>query len=378
MSWLKELNHFKDWAKRVIPKVKFDESKIPVKPDYNELDFWAAFPGKESKAFIRPEGINDEGDKKADVFYLHPTSYFGQDNWNYDFKNPQATELIEEVLMPLQASVFNHCCRIYAPKYRQATFYSFLWASEHGRNALQVAYADLKDAFLYYMQNENKGRPFFIASHSQGTCHALRLLEEVIDKSDYADRMVAAYTIGFRIPEEKFTLGHFEKIKLSQNATDFNSVIAWDSYLEKGKPSTLLDRCEVWYPKENKWKNRGFKKPVGINPISFENNYESKDASGNLGAIRLVQKNPTGVKQELFGLDDLIGLDTIAISTPMENEVGARLGKDGFLYITKPKHSHFKRMVLPGGNMHNYDYDFFYMNIRKNIRERLDAFLNRN
>ncbi len=376
MSWVKDLLGFKEWAKRVVPKVKFEENKIPETPNYSDLQFWAAHPNKESKAFFKPKGVADEAsDFPADVFYMHPTSYFGQNNWNYDFKNPQATELIEEVLMPLQASVFNSSCRIFAPKYRQATFYSFLWNTEQGRSALEVAYEDLKKAFEYYLEHENNGRPFFIASHSQGTCHAARLLEEVIDKSDAAKKMIAAYIVGFRIPEERFTKGHFQQLKMSQFPHDFNSVIAWDTYLEKGKPSNVLDRAEVWYSDKNKWIKRAGKKPIGVNPISFQQSYEKINAENNLGAVLLVQKNPQKINRDLFGTDELMGLDTIGISTPRQEECGAQLREDGFVYISKPKTSHFYKMMLPGGNMHNYDYDLFYMNFRENIKYRLKAYL---
>ncbi len=375
MSVLKDLMNFKDWAKGVIPKGKFDPKLIPEKPDYSDLKYWAAHSDKKSKASFKPNGVVDNLAIDADVFYIHPTSYFGQDNWNYDFKHPQATELIEEVLMPLQASVFNSCCRIFAPKYRQATFYTFLWNTESGRNAMNVAYADVVAAFEHYMEYENKGRPFFIASHSQGTCHAARLLEELIDKSEYAERMVAAYIVGFRIPEEKFTSGQFNKLKLSESPRDFNSVIAWDTYLETGKPANLLDRAEIWYPNKNKWQKRAFKKPIGINPISWKKNDEKINASEHSGAVHLSQKFPKKVKLEAFGSDELMGLETIGISAPLENEISAQLKNDGFLYISKPKNALFKRMVLPGGNMHNYDYDLFYMDMRKNIQERLGKYL---
>ena len=41
----------------------------------------------------------------------------------------------------------------------------------------------MKQAFQYFLENFSKGRPFIIASHSQGTHHAIRLLKEEIDGS---------------------------------------------------------------------------------------------------------------------------------------------------------------------------------------------------
>ncbi len=42
-------------------------------------------------------------------------------------------------------------------------------------DAFDLAYEDLKTAFENYLKHYNKGRPIIIASHSQGSLHALRL-----------------------------------------------------------------------------------------------------------------------------------------------------------------------------------------------------------
>ena len=43
--------------------------------------------------------------------------------------------------------------------------------------ALDLAYLDVKEAFRYW-QNHSEDKPFFLASHSQGSLHAQRLLTE--------------------------------------------------------------------------------------------------------------------------------------------------------------------------------------------------------
>ena len=47
--------------------------------------------------------------------------------------------------------------------------------------AFEIAYTDIKAAFQYYLSRYNNKQPIIIASHSQGTKHAARLLQEFFD-----------------------------------------------------------------------------------------------------------------------------------------------------------------------------------------------------
>jgi hypothetical protein len=62
---------------------------------------------------------------------------------------------------------------------------------------LDLAYQDVEAAFDYYLQYFNKGRPFIVVRHSQGTTHTLRLLEEKIDNTPLYRQLVAAYVVGY-------------------------------------------------------------------------------------------------------------------------------------------------------------------------------------
>jgi len=347
-------------------------------PDFSQLKYWAAHPEVKSKATLKPDGVGeDDLPLDADVFYIHPTSFFSPQNWNYDFKHPQATELIEEAMLASQASAFNGCCRIFAPRYRQATFHVFLKNSSNGRKAMDLAYLDVLNAFKYYLENENNGRPFFIASHSQGTCHGMRLLEEYLDQNEAVSRLVASYNIGFQFPEEKFTSGQFKNIKISESATDTQCVIAYDTYLDTGKPAHFFDKAEIYYPNKKKWIKRAFKKPIGMNPVTWTRSTDKIDglSNGYLGGIILRHSNPSNINVKAFGTDEKMGMDAIGIKPPEMEELKIELRKDGFLYSTKPKNKLLRRMLLPGGNLHNYDYSLFYMNIRENVKDRFKAYL---
>lgn len=377
MGVLKDLLAFRKWVKKIEPKEKFDSSKVPVAPKYSDMKYWAAHPNIKSKVFFKPEGVGENDlPLDADAFFIHPTSYFGNQNWNYDFKHPQATELIEEAMMVSQASVFNGCCRIFAPRYRQATFHTFIKNTNNGRSAMDLAYSDILKAFQYYLEHENNGRPFFIASHSQGTCHGIRLIEEFVDKHECVNRLVASYNIGFQFPEEKFTSGQFQNIKISESPTDTQCVIAYDTYLETGKPAHFFDKAEIYYPNKKKWIKRAFKKPIGINPVTWTRSNEKINAiaNGYLGGIIIKHSDPSKINVKAFGSDEKMGMDSVGIKAPEMEQLTLEIRKDGFLYSSKPKNPLLRRMLLPGGNLHNYDYSLFYMNIRENIMERFKAF----
>jgi len=351
---------------------------LPSPPNYSSRQSWASHPEVKSKSNFVPLGVEatPEKDLKADVFFIHPTTFFGNKSWNASLNHPVANTIVDEIIMPGQASVFNSCCRIFAPRYRQATFYSFLEGGKNGQQALNVAYSDVARAFDFFIKNLNDGRPFFIASHSQGTVHAMRLLEDKIDKTDLVKRMVAAYTIGFEFPKVKFEKD-LKNIKPSQSATDIQCVIAYDTYIEGAKPLTALDRTQLPFSNEDGtwgWKKRAKLATFSTNPISWESNTELANASQHLGAVN------NEYSRSNFKLDSLLDkevaeIETARLSSPYENEVSARCGDDGLLYISKPKHRQFRLMLLPGGNYHNYDYALFYMNLRKNAEVRLEAFL---
>ena len=367
------------FARNAKPRVTFDEVAPPAPPDYADLRHWAAHPQAKSKVSFTPlgSGLEDgQAEAAADVFFIHPTSYFGRRVWNAPLGHVRANEMVNEVIIPAQASVFNGCCRVFAPRYRQATFYTFIEGSPHGRRALELAYTDVERAFAFYLEHHNDGRPFFLASHSQGTVHAIRLLESVIDGSPIAERMVAAYAIGFRFPLDKFGKA-LSTLKPSTHPTDNGTIIAWDAYAVDGIPAHRLDRAEHWYATPNgtgHWERRAHKKPLGINPLTWTQDTDLAPREKNLGAVHVRLANH---KVDWLSTDEdtPIGLDAIGLSRPFVHEVSAQRRDDGFLYISRPQAPSFTGMVMPGGNYHNYDYALFHMNLRQNIGERLNAFL---
>jgi len=377
----KSLKQLSDWRQllwKIKPTADFIEKEIPTPPNYSSLSSWAAHPQKKSKVHYTPKGIKESDSWKkgeVDCFFVHPTLFFSPHNWNATINNPSTNELIDELIIPGQASVFNSCCRIFAPRYRQATFYSFLHKSANSRKALTLAGDDILQAFDTYLKNWNKGRPFFLAGHSQGALHLIRLLEERINNTPLVQQLVAAYPIGYQFPMDKFkrTLSSFSA---STSATDLHSIITWDTYLERGKPLSLFDKAVMCYFEngELKWERRAFKKLLGHNPLNWERSKKWVIENAHKGGVHTIIDRQQKMTIEQVIAQDPIGLNCLRLSAPIPNQVKAKIGRRGLLFVSPPTHRLFRNFALPGGSLHVFDIALFYMDLRENIQLRWKVF----
>ncbi|KAJ1472334.1 hypothetical protein T484DRAFT_3440094 [Baffinella frigidus] len=205
------------------PAGKFEQQDGPA-PDYAQEKCWDCYGADNGPSALVPEGVGDKlpvDQRPADVFFIHPTGYFGA-AWQMPPSDLPTGELTG-LSMSRNASAFNSTCRIFAPRYRQATLSSFLDVDvPSAREAMDGAYADVRAAFQHYMDVQNRGRPFVIASHSQGGWHAMRLLQEFVEAKPLAEKFVAAYCLGSWLPEAMF-LGKgaaFKQVHLSGGPED--------------------------------------------------------------------------------------------------------------------------------------------------------------
>ncbi len=309
------------------PRHDFESYTPPPKPDYSSENNWAALPSnKNDNAHQVPEnsGLKENEDNASvDVFFIHPTTYFKR-TWNADVGYERLNRLTGKTTILHQASVFNESCKIYAPRYRQATFYSFIDKGDNGKKALDFAYQDIRESFKYYLDHYNHGRPFIIASHSQGSRHAKKLLAEFIEKDTALyNRMVAAYIIGFKINEGELTV-----IKPCHSATETNCFVTWNTVL-KGKD------------------NEYFRSYVCINPLSWKTDTTYVPAEKNLGSV------PSSFNK-------------------MDKNVAGAQVVNGLLKVDKPNKNGYP--IVYGNSFHLMDYNLFYMNIRENVRERIKAY----
>jgi len=348
------------------PSVEFDPGQLPAPPDYAHESAWVVTPEAPGLSQISPGAlpVPPVAQAKADVFFVHPTTYFGTTNWNADLEDFAANQVLENLVVPSQMTVFNACCRIFAPRYRQATLFAFMGAGDNGRQALEAAYSDVRQAFEHYMVVRNEGRPFILASHSQGTVHAIRLLEEVIAEADYRARMIGAYLPGFSLPEDKRETT-LKWLPVCATGNSIRCLIAWDTYAESGGPKHRTDQGEHYYADadDGHWERRGSKTATCVNPLSWLPNFEVASKKQHKGATYVV-------------LPGVGNASLKPILAPLiRNDISARCDKDGYLYISAPTSPVYYIGMMPGEWFHNHDYTLFYMNVRENAVARVNAFL---
>jgi len=237
----------------------FDKSPEIVKPNYSNKDSWAVLPEN------IPDEISifniDENKKEADVFYIYPTliDSKNQREWNSDIWNEDIRNDVINRPVKYQASAWLDAGNLYVPYYRQAHIRVFNDKFRvDGDKALNLAYNDIKEAFTYYLENFNNNKPFIIASHSQGTVHAKRLIAEFIDGKELQKKLIAAYLVGIKVFEDEF-----KNIKPMNSANETGGFVTWNTFKFNKYPRK--DNYENW-----------FKGGVTTNPITWDDSKETK------------------------------------------------------------------------------------------------------
>jgi hypothetical protein len=195
--------------------------------EYNNLSSWAAHPLISDPSDSMPSFLKKPYpfDSSAAVFFVHPTTYTNRDpkNWNADLSNSDLNMKTDRSTILFQASAFNEFL-VYAPRYRQAHIRSYYTTdTSQALEAFEIAYSDVKSAFQVFLQQIGPNKPFFLASHSQGSTHTIRLISELIDGKPLQSRLIAAYVIGMYIPD------NFQSIQMCKDSISTGCLVGWRS-----------------------------------------------------------------------------------------------------------------------------------------------------
>lgn len=310
-------------------------------PDYRNLKYWAAHPRKLDASDSVPVFLKNElRDTAVDVFFLHPTSFvqnFRKSPLNADVDDEELNQLTERQIIKLQASIFNQHARVFAPFYRQAHLKAYFQQGEAGSAAFDTAYSDLKMAFRYYLDHYNHGRPIIIAAHSQGAMHGIRLLQDFLDGKPLQKQLVCAYLVGWRIGQDDF-----KHIPPGTAPAQTGCVLTWRTYekdrIGKGDKETaegaLCVNPITWTP-GNEWSEKAAYKGAPDNNLQKKVNSDIR--------VRVHEKyHVVWVK----GYNEL------------------NLGMPGIA-----------RLAMALGNLHLFDLNLFYLNVRENVAIRVNAFM---
>jgi Protein of unknown function (DUF3089) len=338
---------------RLKPEHSFADASPPLAPDYSLSASWGALPDREDAADVVPNGdVQDrQASAEVDVFFVHPTTFFGTAGWNQALDDTSTNQLTDTFVLRGQASVFNGCCRIYAPRYRQATIYSFMDNSGSGKAALQLAYEDVERAFDYFIEHYNQGRPFILAAHSQGSVHVRTLLERRITGTPLRERLVAAYPIGFGIDREEMAKS-VPDVPVCESAEQIGCVVTWNAVGPHAQP---------WGdPRKN----------ICVNPLTWHADGAAAQASLNLGGVTY-PGTFEGTLADVKGVPQ----DFIAAKPVLETGVADAQCVDGMLLVKEIHSKNYAARPMGRDNYHIYDYNLFHMNLRKNVEERVAAYL---
>jgi hypothetical protein len=313
--------------------------KLPetaVSPDYSNIDYWAAHPYKRDPSDSVPKPLRKQyhPDSTVDVFFIHPTTYtddkrsFG---WNAPIYNAELAAKTDYSTILYQASIFNEAGRIFAPRYRQASLSAYFPVTSADTvaalAAFELAYTDVKNAFTYYLEHYNAGRPIIIATHSQGTTHGKRLVKEFFDGKALQQKLVAAYLVGIPVEENWFT-----HLKPCTNASETGCVLSWRTFKEGYKPDYVLHEKE---------------KAIVTNPLSWS----SSDT------IVARKENKGGV---VTNFNQLV------------KKVAAANNARDVIWTHKPRF--FGNIFFTTKNYHIGDYNLYYLSVRENVKERVSSY----
>ena len=307
------------------PQHDFDINLSGDTPNYSEIKYWVEHPEKENHYASLPKNYTDtlyNSNPKIDVFFVHPTLYLKGNRWNADIHNKNLNKEIGNSAIKNQASVFLGIANIYAPHYRQMHIQSY-YDLKNGLQAYDVAYSDVKNAFIYYWKNYNKGNKIIIAGHSQGTNHSERLLKEVILKNDsIKNLLLISYLPGMPIVQ-------FHKdLPPCSSPNQVDCFLSWRTLAEEHLPSKWVSSDSI----------------SCVNPISWKTDTVASKNENHLGILFQNHK----------------------IYYP--NSISA-YSHNGVVWIKPIKipFASFYRM----NNYHIADYNLFWINIRHNLRYRL-------
>lgn len=301
------------------------EAETSASVDYSSADNWVYF------------GIGD--DKDIDLFLVCPT---------VDTLDEEFMSLENDVMkgyfagaLEMERGIYEESARMYAPYYRQMAMNGYELDLTERERRLTIAYKDVSDAFAYYLENENNGRPIILAGFSQGSDMVYRLMEEYFGSEEMQQKLVAAYAIGWACTEDM--VKEYPQIKPAQSADDLGVVISFD--------------CEAPEVSETIVNPAG-RKAYSINPLNWKTDSTPADKSLNIGS-RFMKSNGK-------------------IKSEAEQLCGCYIDEErGALKVTDVTAEEYPAVigVFPEGAYHIYDYQFFFMNLQENVKHRVGLYM---
>jgi len=298
-------------------------------PDYSDRNNWMKLP---------------EATKDVDCFYVYPTEYVDDSEEAKtfaDINEPMMRETAPRTYL-VQGAAFEDVANVFAPYYRQLNMVA---AAAMTPEDLDKAFAstpkdDIFAALDYYFENLNGGRPFILASHSQGSAiQKLVLAEYMKAHPEYLERMIAAYVIGYSITEDYLKAN--PHLKFAEGADDTGVIISWNTESAA-----------------NEGQKNGVVQPgaISINPINWKRDETYASAEENLGGyLYNYEKGQLEVVPHAADAKVNVKRGVVVTTTKAATPV---TGTD----------------VFGPGSFHENDYDLYFNNIKENVAKRVATY----
>jgi hypothetical protein len=310
--------------------------------DYSDKNNW----------FHLPEST----DKPVDTLFIYPTVYI-----NPAPDAPKIVPVEDEMLRvavkdhyPQAPILFEDLTNLYEPFYRQSNLCAFVGMKPEEMVAFQLREqrTDVYAALDYFFEHFNQGRPFILASHSQGSIMLKIALRDYFkEHTDYLERMVAAYVIGFAITTDDLTAN--PALKFAEGADDTGVIVSWNTEGPENK---------------KEYNPLVLKNAISINPINWRRDETYAPASENLGDRIPVcdEHNP------MIALDFKVhnpGLADAQVDIERGSVICTTLADQ---YVTSAIPG--KKNIFGPASLHLSDYPAYWENIRENVRTRIKAY----
>lgn len=291
------------------------DSSAPASPtiDYSDNRCWF-------------ENKQDATGKDVDLFYVVPTCIWdytdslGQTRHHMDIFNTEQRALTDPSIQ-LAKSVLADSCNFFSPYYRQISMDSWLTLDTALiEERFKLAYQDVADAFHYYMEHDNQGKPFILAGHSQGAKAVIELLKREMTPN-ISRKLIATYAIGYTVTPEE--LAGYPTLRPAQDSIDTGVLIGFNSVTRPDAVSPLF-RDNV----------------VCINPVNWRT--DATPATSYQGF-------------------------TVAQDTTIHTLIVTGIDEEQYFIPSVAA-------LLPKGNLHVQEFNLYNEDLRKNVLQRIRAF----
>lgn len=303
------------------------EAALAGVPDYSQPSNWAYY------------GIGDVQEKPADLFLVCPTVDMGiQGNRHMSLEDATMKENFVGALN-MERGIYEENTRMYAPFYQQVSLPVYTMSLAGQEIYLTEAYEDVREAFRYYLEHLNAGRPVVLAGFSQGADMCIRLMKDFFADEGMRERLVAVYAIGWRLTEEETK--EYPWLHVAAGERDTGGIITFNSEKVGVEESIIIPRGV---------------KTLAVNPLNWMSSSEPAARELNLGAC----------------FTDYSG----RITEEIPALTGAYIDENrGSLIVPDVSADRFPNDLIGEGIFHIYDYMFFYRNLQRNVAGRIEAYM---